>query len=375
MNNFAIDTAKAADRDELLDLLLRAFKTRSPDHLPFDILYPDVFDPTDEAMGHHYIIRENGRITACVGSYPLDLQLGPVKLRVAGIGQVACDVELRRGGRVTALLNHAISHMRDTLGCPLSWLGGRRDFYAKFGWERSGSILLVDIDSQSLKHEPEDGWTVRQLDPTQQTVDLLWDLRNRQPVRHIVTKRNWLLKLQRLGTEVWCAFHDGAATLGAFAVANRERKQLSEYTGTYTGIEAILAELTKRHSNLQMQLAPGLDPDTEFFWDRSVRPGAVMSNMLILDLPALLGAYAPVIEPKLPPNAGVELVMTPWQSADIATARLGTGVARLELDPLRMARMVFGPAAPSALLQLPRELLWLDQIFPLPFRIPLNSYL
>jgi hypothetical protein len=84
-----VETARAADRAELLDLLLRAFQVGNPNHPTFDSLYPDLFEPSDEALGRHLIVRREGRIVACVGSYPVELVIGTCRLRVAGIGQVA----------------------------------------------------------------------------------------------------------------------------------------------------------------------------------------------------------------------------------------------------------------------------------------------
>ncbi len=374
MNKFTIDTARTSDRAELLDFLLQAFKTDSPDHLPFETLYPDLFLPTDEAMGCHLVIREDSRITACVGTYPLDLQLGPVRLRVAGVGQVACSPSLRRGGLVSTLLNHAARHMADNLKCPLSWLGGRREFYAKFGWERAGSIMVINIDSRSLAAEPT-GWAVRQAEPTEETVDLLWDLRERQPVRQILSRQEWLAKLQRHGTEIWYATPDGAVQPSAFAVFKVPSRQLCEYTGIDTGIQSILATLVKLHKGVNLEAAPEIDTSTGFFWSQSVWSSAAMSNLMVTDLPALLSAYAPLMEKRLPPGKGIALTITAWQSRDSATVRLGTGGEELALDPLNMSRLLFGPFAPSALLQLPTHLRWLDQLFPLPFRLPLNSHL
>jgi len=374
MNRFVIEHAKVADRAELLDLLLKAFRENNPDHPPFDILYPELLAATDAAMRLHLIIRENGRITACVGVYPLDLRIGPVQVRVAGIGQVVCAPEARRGGRVSALLKHAVGYMAATLKCPLSWLGGRREFYAMFGWERAGSIVQLNLDGRSVGTPPE-GWRVSQAAITPETADQLWELRNRQPVRQILTRQEWFTKLQRHGTEIWCATPDGSSQPTTFVVLNASGKQLCEWTGIDTGIHAIVATLVKQYQGVSLQLLPGFDPGTEFFWTHSVWTSGVMSNLLVADLPALLAAYAPLIEERLPPGKGLDLNMTAWQSLDSATARLGAGGENLSLDPLRMARFLFGPAAPSAMLQLPAHQRWLDQVFPLPFRLPLNSHL
>jgi len=42
----------------------------------------------------------------------------------------------------------------------------------------------------------------------------------------------------------------------------------------------------------------------------------------------------------------------------------------IRLGRLGMTRFLLGPMKPSLLLDLPREQLWLDRVFPLPFYLP-----
>ena len=60
-----IEPAKGADRAELLDFLYAVFTRGNPKHARFETFCDDLFEPTDEAMGRHLVVREGGRIVSC----------------------------------------------------------------------------------------------------------------------------------------------------------------------------------------------------------------------------------------------------------------------------------------------------------------------
>ena len=110
----AIEYATLADRDELLAFLLGVFRRQRPDHPPFEALYPDLFQ--DEAtIGCHAVIRDAGRIVACVGAYPIPLRVAGLDIPTAGFGQVATSPDHLGRGYMTALMKAQLSRLRRRL--------------------------------------------------------------------------------------------------------------------------------------------------------------------------------------------------------------------------------------------------------------------
>jgi predicted N-acetyltransferase YhbS len=371
MIEYAIDAARAADRDELLDFLLTAFRVNAPQHPPFDALYPDLFGANDAAMGRHLVIREGGRIAACVGAYPMDVRIGPCSVRVAGIGQVACAPDRRGGGRMTALLDAAVARLPDER-CALSWLSGRRDRYARFGWELAGAALRLGMDARSVGAAPA-GWSIECLSSQDSLADNVWQLRMAQPILEELPLGRWLVKLQRGQTHVWVARREGSHDAAAFAVARQDGSSLQEWGGDTGGLHAIAAAAVARYGGLSVTCLPGTDPSAALFWSIAVWSSGALSNLLVVDLAATLAAYAPLVHERLPPGVGAMLVMT-RQDREVGHFSLGNGGERIVLDRCLMARLLFGPTPPSALLGLPPRLRWLDQVFPLPFLLPADSH-
>ena len=364
--SYTLSNARASDHDELLAYLLDAFKTNDPNHPAFDALYPDLFHATDSAMTRHRIIREDGKIRACVGWYPMRVAMGEITVDVFGIGQVSCAPSLRGGGRMTNLLEDVCARM-DKSGAALSWLGGRRDRYAHFGWESAGSNFHSWLDSRSVG-EPPAGWTVKQIDPA--ATPAAWSIRERAAVREKITRPLWLERMMRGGKphRVFLAWRGDRKTPDAMCVAQAEgSNDLLEWAGDNDGIRAILAHILKTQNHISVTYAPkSADPAAELFWNSASGNSASLSSLRILDLDVLLKSYEPWILKRKPASAAVKLAITSGAPVISNTA--------LALDRLTMTRLLFGPLPPSHVIDLPPRLRWLDQVFPLPFILPPSSH-
>jgi len=355
----SISTATAADRAELLAYLQNAFKTNDPNHPPFETLYPDLFAATDEAMSNHRIIREDGRIVACVGYYPMKLRVGECRMTVYGIGQVSCVPELRGGGRMTALMNDVCARM-DASGAPLAWLSGRRDRYSRFGFESAGTNFNSWLDARSIGEAEPGVWRVMQVQAS--SISLFDNLRRNAAVYEDTPLRIWFERLMRGGRphRIFIARHEtGNPDVGAYCLAQAEGgNTLCEWSGSNDGIHAILAHMLKSQNGVSVTYAPeSTDPAARVFWNSATGSGIHTAMLRICDLDALLKAYAPVLEKR------------GTNPADVSK-----GLDSLALDRLTLTRLVFGPLAPSQVVPLPAGLRWLDQIFPLPFLLPNLSH-
>jgi predicted acetyltransferase len=123
------------------------------EHRPHDFarMLPAIYQPTDEHMRCNYAVREGGRIAAVVGVFPINWRVGGVTLKVAGIGGVAVHPDSRGKGYMKLLMNHAVAEIRSA-GYDLSYLGGRRQRYAYFGYEVAGCKYKLTVHPDNIRH-------------------------------------------------------------------------------------------------------------------------------------------------------------------------------------------------------------------------------
>ena len=363
---FTLENARAGDRAELLDYLQNAFLTNDPNHARFEALYPDLFHATDEAMARHRIIREDGKIRACVGWYPMDVRVGACKVRVYGIGQVSCAPELRKGGRMTALLSDVCAKM-DASGAPLAWLSGWRPRYANFGWEAVGTNLHSSIDKRSLP-EPEPGWRVEEIDASQ--LGTLDALSRTASAFEETSAEIRLERMTRGGKQhrVFKASRDNDVKAMCVMQAG-EGADLYEWAGDNAGIHAIIAHVLKTQKNVSVTYSP-IDSAARMFWDYASTFNSSLTMLRICDFGALIKSYAPILEKRIPAGKGITLEIEGGASVKIGVP---TG-DKITLNRLKMTRLIFGPVAPSLAFNLKDNLRWLDQVFPLPFILPNLSH-
>ena len=115
----------------------------------FPNTYPTVWRKETTDYHHIYLIREEERIVGLVRLFPLDLTLGPVSVKVAGIGGVATSPSVRGKGYMNQLMKYATARMKEE-GFPVSILGGDRHRYQTFGYENAGKTLNLTITQRGL---------------------------------------------------------------------------------------------------------------------------------------------------------------------------------------------------------------------------------
>ena len=139
----------AADWQEGLAFLDEVFGEHGEHN--FATLLPSIYQPTEDLMACNHAVREDGRIRAVVGLFPMDWQVGDVMLKVGGIGGVSTHLSVRGKGYMKVLMNHCVEKMQ-VQGYHLSWLGGQRQRYGYFGYEKCGQQLSVSLTSANVRH-------------------------------------------------------------------------------------------------------------------------------------------------------------------------------------------------------------------------------
>jgi predicted N-acetyltransferase YhbS len=138
-----------AEFDEAMEFLDGVFGEHRPHD--FATLLPSIYQPTDEDMACNHAVREDGVLRAVVGLFPIDWQVGDRTLKVGGIGGVSTHPSVRGKGYMQLLMKHCVEKMREE-DYHLSWLGGQRQRYGYFGYEKCGQSLSVELSPVNLQH-------------------------------------------------------------------------------------------------------------------------------------------------------------------------------------------------------------------------------
>ncbi|MBR2615832.1 MAG: GNAT family N-acetyltransferase [Clostridia bacterium] len=145
--SYRIERLGAEDYDELLSMLNTTFRKTEGD--TFDVFLPVMWERDDEHMQKHLAIRENGRIAAVVGVYPLPAEVLGEPVLFATIGNVATAKEFEGRGLMRALMTEALSEA-ERMGVDVARLGGKRQRYNRYGFEHAGADYQFRLTPKNL---------------------------------------------------------------------------------------------------------------------------------------------------------------------------------------------------------------------------------
>lgn len=139
----------ANDYAEAMDFINMVF-SMSEAPTDFPKVLPKLYQPVDHLMQCNYAMRKEGRIRAVVGSFPLLLHAGRQTLKVSGVGGVSTHPGERQSGLMRQLMQTALDDMKQA-GAALSVLGGLRQRYGYYGFERAGTHLDFQLSKTNLR--------------------------------------------------------------------------------------------------------------------------------------------------------------------------------------------------------------------------------
>ena len=140
---------RADDYENAMDFLNLVFSVYFP--IDFPTFLPKLYKPTDEYMSMNYAIKRHGKIRAIVGLYPMELNMGNISLKLAGIGAVSSHPNDRGQGHMKRLMHHCLEVMRAE-GYQLSWLRGDRQRYGFFGYDVCGTTASFTVTKKNVHH-------------------------------------------------------------------------------------------------------------------------------------------------------------------------------------------------------------------------------
>lgn len=117
----------------------------------FKKLLPKLYKYDLNPAGSSYVVTENGKLKAAVGAFDHDIEVCGKVLKTRGIGNVAVHPYSRGKGYMKALMNMAIDDMIKE-GIVLSVLGGRRQRYNYFSYDKLGKYYVLSFCDDNFRH-------------------------------------------------------------------------------------------------------------------------------------------------------------------------------------------------------------------------------
>ncbi len=136
----------ADDYDEWLSVLNTTFGKQNNGETDFEKNLPKMCIRDDYHMGMHFGVKDNGKLCALLGVYPLKVKIGVEELLFATVGNIATLPEYEGRGYMKALMGEAMEELK-RIGADVSRLGGIRHRYNRYGYEMAGTIYNFMIDT------------------------------------------------------------------------------------------------------------------------------------------------------------------------------------------------------------------------------------
>lgn len=367
--NWVVETAREADFCELTAFLDRAFGL--PENF-FRLGLGHIYQPAESP--HNWLIRDNAKLVGVFGLFPMTYRIGETVLNAWGVGGVSADPECRGQGIMTTFLEAAQLELRKR-GCDISWLGGNRERYGRFGWEQAGFRRWSKIDRHSpISASPDQA---RLVDPREHEAEIDRIFQS-MPLRTDRSLEMLRRHFDRPRFKWWLAE-------GAYAVQRANYAwDVPEICGSAQGTEQLLAAL--RHScdePLNVQ-TPNDDHPCSRTVQRlaSTATNGQMGALKIVNLASTLQKLIPVMQKNLHPlraESAFNLVMLDPLPGDLGFVQIinivvnggevliksGTGRGpTLTLDRREMSALIFGRWGDA--LAIPSGFALLRHLFPAP---------
>ncbi|NCC52345.1 MAG: GNAT family N-acetyltransferase, partial [Spartobacteria bacterium] len=296
-----VRTATVADAAALLATMNSAFTADDPSFVGFETLLPDLYQPTEACMGCHRLLRDGGTITSSAGIYPVDVRIGDIRLRVAGIGGVATHPAYRGSGGMTTIMKAVWAELYES-GYALSWLSGDRLRYSRFGWETAGSAFELSLaDPGTVASTP--AWVMAPIAVNRDSVAAFYSLYERCPVRGIATPTNMLWKLRRHGVTLWKATRGGEV---AFMALNETTRAYCAWAGHPDGVQALALHFLRGKQHWKVCIPAVRDVYTDGWLGLAAYIQHAHANLAIIDLARLFREYEPWMRGRWPEALSVK---------------------------------------------------------------------
>ena len=374
----------AGDFDEAMDFLNLVFSEHSPHD--FARMLPSIYQPTDELMRCNYAVRDGSRLGAIVGVFPINWRVGDITLRVAGIGGVSVHPESRGKGFMKVLMNHAVQEMRRE-GYDMSYLGGRRQRYAYFGYEVAGAAVRINFLNDNVRHALTDSGQRVSFEPLGDSSDCneqlkaMHDARSAYCVRPVATFDHYLRSWSCVPTLI----KDGAGDIVGYFCAQHTDPVINEFIvkDTHVATEAVRTWIESGRDRLTIIMQKPADAvmrqlhsfaETVHLYHEGnyqvfdwVKVVDALLKLKHATEPLIVGTVVIRIE-----DAGVVLKLS--VDGDTAVCEASDQTPDISFDALTAVRVLFNLAGPTSVLDISKKASALTAWCPLPMGFSLQNH-
>jgi len=149
---YTVERLNQNDYEEVLQVLNASFDTVDPG-ADFEKKLPIMWTREHDYMKKHFGVREDGKIMALLGVYPLPVKIGDQELLFATVGNVATLPQARGKGYMKMLMEEALKEV-DRLGIDCARLGGLRSRYNRFGFDHAGTRYDFTLTKRNAEENP-----------------------------------------------------------------------------------------------------------------------------------------------------------------------------------------------------------------------------
>ncbi|MFU7517073.1 GNAT family N-acetyltransferase [Clostridium sp. HCS.1] len=218
------------DFDDLVEFINYVF-SYDGEETDFKSLLPKLYKKEYKTIENHYIVKEDTKIKAVVGTFPMDLKvLDNLSLKVSGIGSVSVHPDSRGYGYMKNLMNMALEDMKKE-GIHISCLGGNRQRYEYFGYTPCGQNISYEINSDNVKHSLKKCINKNMLfkdvkDNNLDFVDKIYETYSKDKFRFNRNKSGFLDILKSWNFDVYSVYDDEIFI--GYIVSNKDKSYISE---------------------------------------------------------------------------------------------------------------------------------------------------
>lgn len=135
--------------DDYMDFINYVFGFNG-DSSDFKKLLPKLYKYQYEPAASSYVAVENGKLKSAIGAFDHDIAVCGSLIKTRGIGNVAVHPYERGKGYMKRLMNMALDDMEKE-GVALSVLGGRRQRYNFFSYDKLGQAVSMSFNSDNFR--------------------------------------------------------------------------------------------------------------------------------------------------------------------------------------------------------------------------------
>lgn len=290
----AIDGPRLARPDEFRETMALTERCFGFDPGGLEARMPHCFD--DEHPERHAIVKADGEVVSHVVCVPAELRAGDARVDCHGIAGVATAPSHRGNGYMHQLLEFWLDRLDDR-GVPLAELEGDRVRYGRYGWENAGREARYRITERSF----EAGRNERGAGAADATrrfrrgtdIELIREVHETERYRVSRDRRRYERLLEQ--TDLETLVYD-AAQPAYVCYRGDDPASVFEFGGSRDGVAALLERVLDTADEVAVYTHPS-HPLTALF--RDVAAGWKYHphrKLNILDLPATLEAYLPLLE-------------------------------------------------------------------------------